>query len=207
MSETKLPDAATLIGAARQAMRDVQPVPRDPAKASEKRRQAASRVLDEWAPAIDEIASLAGAAAFLGARTDSLRRRQWRARADGTPDWPEPDMELGHAKGWKYRTIVLHQAQAPGRGNQGSAAVPIPGDVVVYLAVADIADHFGVAANTVHSWRTRYRPGRSLEATAKAPNCPQPDVIVGRAHPQAGWHEDRIGEWDAWRASLPGQGN
>lgn len=202
-----MPDAATLIGVARQAMREVQPVPRDPAAAAEKRHRAASKALDQYAPAIDELVDLAGAAAFLGLRgPDSLRRRQWRARADGTPDWPEPDVELGQSKGWKLRTIVLHQAEAPGRGHHGSALAPIAGDAVVYLSVADLADHFGVAANTVHTWRARYRPGRSLEETAKAPVPPQPDVYVGVGKPQAGWRQDRIGEWDEWRTKLPGQG-
>lgn len=206
MSETKLPDAAVLVEAAREAMRSVQGPPGDP-KVIERRRKAASKALDGWAPAIDEVADLAAAATFLGARADSIRRRMWRARADGTPDWPPPDLELGQSKGWRYRTIVLHQAQMPGRGHRGSATALIPGDAVVYLSVADIADHFGVAANTAHSWRTRYRPGRSLAETAKAPVCPQPDVLVGVGKPVAGWRQDRMAEWDAWHASLPGKGS
>src|SRR5580704_15044573 len=207
MVKTNLPDAATLIEVARQAMREVQPIPRDPAAATEKRRRIAGKALDQYAPAIDEVVDLTGAAAFLGLRgPDSLRRRQWRARADGTPDWPKPDLELGQSKGWKLRTIVIHQAEAPGRGHHGSALAPIAGDAAVYLSVADIAGHFGVAANTVHSWRTRYRPGRSLEETAQAPVPPQPDVYVGVGKPQAGWRQDRISEWDEWRDKLPGQG-
>jgi hypothetical protein len=79
---------------------------------------------------------------------------------------------------------------------------------VVYLTAADIADHFGVRAQLVQQWRHRYRPGRSAEAAAKAPTCPQPEpgVQVGRRRPQAVWREDRLAEWDEWRASLPGQG-
>jgi hypothetical protein len=204
--ETELPGAATLIEAARQAMREVPDDPLDRERTTARRRRAASSALDQWVPVVDEITDLAGAAVFLGARLDTLKRRRWRARADGTPDWPRPDIEVGRTAGWKYRTIVLHQAEAPGRGHHGQATAPIPGDAVVYLAVSDLADHFGVAANTVHSWRTRYRPGRGLEETAKAPNCPQPDVIVGMHHPQAGWRQDRLQEWDAWHASLPGQG-
>lgn len=204
--ETTLPDAATLIEAAREAMSTVPADPLDREKTIAKRRQAADTALDRWAPAIDEMTDLAGAAEFLEARLDTLKRRRWRARADGSPDWPKPDLEPGHAKLWTFRTIVLHQAGTPGRGHHGSATAPIPGDAVVYLAVSDIAGHFNVAANTVHSWRTRYRPGRSLEETAKAPNFPQPDVIVGRGHPQAGWRQDRMAELEQWRASLPGHG-
>lgn len=206
MAEMNLPDAAMLIEAAREAMRTVRDDPLDREQTAARRRRVASKALDQWKPAIDEQTDLPGAAEFLGARLDTLKRRRWRARADGTPDWPKPDIEVGRTLGWSYRTIVLHQAEAPGRGHHGSATAPIPGDVTVYLSVADIADHFGVAANTVHSWRTRYRPGRSLEETAKAPNFPQPDVIVGRGHPQAGWRQDRMAELEQWRVSLPGHG-
>ena len=210
MTETNLPDAATLIEAAREAMRGVQPVPRDPLKAAEKRRHAASRMLDQWAPGIDRIVGLAEVAGFLGLRgPDALRRRQWRVRADGSRDWPEPDVEFGqsragHVKGWKLRTIVLHQAEAPGRGHHALRVET--GSAPVYLSAGDIADHFGVATNTVHSWRTRYGPGRPADAIAKAPVCPQPDVYVGVGAPQAGWRQDRMPEWEAWRLSLPGSG-
>lgn len=202
--ETTLPDAAVLIEAARQAMREIPADPLDRARTAELRREAASRALDQWAPAVDEMTDLAGAAEFLGARLDTVKRRRWRARADGTPDWPDPDVEAGQARAWKFRTIVLHQAGTPGRGRHGSATAPVPGDAVVYLAVSDLADHFGVAANTVHSWRTRYRPGRSLAEAARVPACPQPDVVVGLKHPQAGWLRERLAEWDEWRARLGG---
>jgi hypothetical protein len=77
----------------------------------------------------------------------------------------------------------------------------------VYLTAADIAAHFGVPANTVHLWRERYGPDRTAEAILKAPTCPQPDPVrVGVKRPVAVWSEGRLGEWDAWRASLPGRG-
>ena len=78
---------------------------------------------------------------------------------------------------------------------------------VVYLGVADIAEHFGVPARTVqNSWRARYGPDRTAEAIAKAPVFPQPDVYLGRVHRQAGWRQKRLAEMEAWRASLPGRG-
>lgn len=125
MTETRpdLPDAGTLIAAARAAMTGIE-VPADPgkaAKATERRHRAAGRALDKWAPAIDEMTDLAGAAAFLRLKgPDSLRRRRFRIRADGTRDWPEPDQQFGRSPAWKLRTIVIHQAEAPGRGHPGA---------------------------------------------------------------------------------------
>jgi len=137
MMETKLPDAAYLTEVARTAMRDIQPVPRDPAAVPEKRRQAAGKALDPWAPGIDEVVDLAGAAVFLGAPSaDAVKRRQYRARADGTRDWPRPDVEFGRSKGWKLRTIVVHQAEGNRRGHHGSSLAPVPEGAAVYLAVS-----------------------------------------------------------------------
>lgn len=204
MVDGDLPDVSVLVEAARQAMSGA-PAPGDPVAADEARRQAASEALDRWAPAIDEVVDLDGAAGFLGKSPDYVQRRRYRARGDGTRDWPEPDVEFGRAsRGWKLRTIVVHQATGRRRGQHGSSLAPVPGDVAVYLSVADLAAHFGVAANTVHSWRAKYRPGRSLEDTEREPNCPQPDVIVGKlGHPLSGWRADRLGEWDEWLASMP----
>jgi hypothetical protein len=86
------------------------------------------------------------------------------------------------------------------------AVVPAGAELPEYLSAADIADHFGVPANLVHTWRSRYGPDRSPEEIAKAPTCPQPAVVLGRRKPQAGYREDQLADWDAWRASLPGQG-
>jgi hypothetical protein len=76
----------------------------------------------------------------------------------------------------------------------------------VYLTAADLADHFGVPANSIHAWRARYGPERDAAAIAKAPVMPAPDCHVGVHRPQAVWAESRLPELDAWRASLPGQG-
>lgn len=196
-----------LIEAARQAANEAKNLPADPVKAAERRRQAASRALDAWKPAIDELADFAAAARFLGVRdADTLRRRQFRVRLDGTRGWPGPDAELGASKGWYYRSIVLHEAMAPGRGPRAMAPHAEAGDAPVYLSAADLAAHFEVAPSTIHSWRSRYRPGRGAEALAKAPSCPQPDVYVGVGKPQAGWRQDRLAEWDKWHGSLPGRG-
>ena len=119
MAEAILPDAAVLIEAARTAMREAQGTRRDPAK-------SANRALDRWAPGIDQLTDIAGAARFLGLKSvHSLRRNLWRTRADGTRAWPEPDQVFaggfgGDTPAWTYRTIVLHRAEAPGRGHPGA---------------------------------------------------------------------------------------
>lgn len=93
-------------------MREAQGTRRDPAK-------AANRTLDQWAPAVDELTDIAGAAAFAGLSPASVRKMRLRRRADGTPEWPGRDKRFGRSDVWAYRTIVLHLAAAPGRGNRG----------------------------------------------------------------------------------------
>jgi hypothetical protein len=134
-----LPPAAELIDAAREAMRAIP----DPPGATEKlkqavakqRRAAANRILDQWAPAIDQMTDSSGAAAFMGyASGDTIRRLRRQTRADGTRGWPEPDTVFGwqqdgpslgggapraKMQAWKFRTIVLAKAEAPGRGAPG----------------------------------------------------------------------------------------
>jgi hypothetical protein len=121
MTPAELPDAKDLIAAARAAMADAQNIPSAPAAAREKRRETANKVLDQWKPAIDELTDFAGAAAFLGLKgPDSLKRLKYSPRVDGTPGWPEPDQKFGRTPAWKYRTIVLHRAESPGRGHPGA---------------------------------------------------------------------------------------
>lgn len=107
-------------------MRQVQRLPADPERARQKRREAASKALDQWAPAIDAMTDLAGAARFLGLKSaTSLRQNKFRKRADGSPAWPEPDdsfgkLGRGRSDVWKLRTIVIHRAESPGRGHPGA---------------------------------------------------------------------------------------
>ncbi|HEV3380744.1 MAG TPA: hypothetical protein VG142_07165 [Trebonia sp.] len=100
----------------------VHSLPSDPDKAREKQIAAANKRLDQWAPTIDQLVDLSGAAAFLGLKgPDSIRRNIFRTRVDGTAYWPEPDAKFGRSKAWKIRSIVLNRAQAPGRGHPGLA--------------------------------------------------------------------------------------
>ena len=125
-------------------MREVPDPPAEAAEAAEAARQrvaarrhtAASKALDQWAPAIDQLTDQIGAAAFTGLTYNSVRRKRNRTRADGTREWPEPDPrfrpdDAGESRFpggtgarktalWTYRAIVLHLAEAPGRGHPGA---------------------------------------------------------------------------------------
>lgn len=79
-------------------------------------------VLDAF-PGVDEFADLAAAADFLGVSYGSARTLRGRRRRDGSPSWPEPDYRFGPAPVWRYRTLILHRATAPGRGAPGRARV------------------------------------------------------------------------------------
>ena len=105
-------------------------------RAAARRRTAASKALDQWAPAIDDLTDQIGAAKFTGLTYNSVRRKRNRIRADGTREWPEPDPRFRRDEGeesrfpggtgarksalWTYRAIVLHLADAPGRGHPGA---------------------------------------------------------------------------------------
>jgi hypothetical protein len=125
MLATGLPPAAELIGYAKAAMEQAGPLPANPASAVSMRRQAASKALDQWKPQIDQLTDMEGAAAFLGlAGADSVRRKRHRTRTDGTPEWPAEDKMFGRSPAWMFRTIVIHLAEAPGRGHPGMVRGP-----------------------------------------------------------------------------------
>lgn len=77
----------------------------------------------------------------------------------------------------------------------------------VYWSTADIAALFSVPNHTVSMWLVRYGPDRTAAEIAKAPVCPQPDIILGVGRPNAGWDPDTAeARWRTWRESLPGRG-
>lgn len=122
MADPDLPDSKELIAGVKEAMAQAGTFGDPPARLRAKRRAAGNKFLDRYKPGIDQLTDISGAARFLGLKgPDSLRRRQFRKRADGTPDWPESDEVFGRSKAWTYRTIVLHQAEAPGRGHPGAS--------------------------------------------------------------------------------------
>jgi len=130
VTATGLPGYEVLVQAARGAMAAVPPVSAawgtlERTLYDGKRRKAASKALDQWAPAIDVLTDSAGAARFLGYKSaESVRRKVFRNRRDGTPEWPEHDEKYGRSRTWAYRTIVIHQAMAPGRGSAGITRGP-----------------------------------------------------------------------------------
>ena len=101
-----LPAADVLVAAAKEAMR-------------EGTREDAREALDAYAPAVDELADIAEAAAWLGISTASVYRERSRVRADGKAAWPEPDKTFGRSPAWTYRTLALYRAAMPGRGSAG----------------------------------------------------------------------------------------
>lgn len=108
-------------------------------------------------------------------------------RADEQPDWLSED---------EARSLAFELLEAAGQ------------TPVVYLTAADIAAHFGVDRSAVHSWRARYGPDRTADEIARVPSTPAPETGVqfGLKKPPDVWRQDRLPEWDAWRASLPGHG-
>lgn len=100
------PDAATLVAQVRKVM-------------SEGTAEDAGRLLDQYAPEIDELADVSAAADWLGISASSIYRERSRQRADGSAAWPAPDAKFGRSGAWRYRTLVLHRAGMPGRGSAG----------------------------------------------------------------------------------------
>lgn len=100
------PDAQTLIAALKAA---------DAAK-----RDA---LLDAYAPDIDELATTAQLAEWLGFKTPrTIDRERARPRADGTT-WPQPARYYGRTPVWTYRSIALYRASQLGPGNRTERSV------------------------------------------------------------------------------------
>ena len=78
-----------------------------------------SAVLDQYAPAIDELADAQETAGWLGISRASIYQFRSRTNADGSPQWPASDVPKGRSGLWRYRTIVLHRATMPGQGSAG----------------------------------------------------------------------------------------
>lgn len=85
-------------------------------------RRAGPESLDAFAPAVDQLATTAEIADWLGLSPQTIRREQHRQRADGRT-WPEPDKRFGRSSAWTYRTIVTYRASMPGSGNRTERAV------------------------------------------------------------------------------------
>jgi hypothetical protein len=102
-----LPSAQEAIAAVRSILRDGGTV------------EDASRMLDQYTPAIDELADAEASAAWLGLTTGTVYQERSRTRAAGIAGWPDADLTAGRSGLWRYRTLVLHRAAMPGRGSAG----------------------------------------------------------------------------------------
>ena len=102
----QLPESATIVEAIRPLLLAGQ-------------HDEAQQLLDNYMPAIDELADVPTAAQWLGISPASIYRERSRRRADGAPAWPAADAKFGRSSAWKYRTLALHRAGMPGRGSAG----------------------------------------------------------------------------------------
>lgn len=87
-------------------------------------REHGPGVLDQCEPIIDELADATRLAEWTGLKPGSIYRMSQRTLSDGSPEWPEQDDRFGNSKVWRYRTIVVHRAAAPGRGAPGRPRPP-----------------------------------------------------------------------------------
>lgn len=67
-------------------------------------------------PALDLLAPVPVFAEWLDMRLASIYAARSRKRPDGLPVWPDEDDTVHGLKMWRFSTIALHRASAPGRG-------------------------------------------------------------------------------------------
>lgn len=81
-------------------------------------RQNGPGALDKYAPEVDELADTAEIAAWLGIQPQTIHRERKRIRVGRNwRTWPDEDRMAGRTPMWKWRTIIVHRADAPGKGN------------------------------------------------------------------------------------------
>ena len=93
-----MPDAAALIAELRAA-------------SAGKREEIIARY-----PALEQLAPVPVFAEWLGMRLSSIYAARSRLRPDGSLVWPDEDETVHGRKMWRFSTIALHRASAPGRG-------------------------------------------------------------------------------------------
>jgi len=67
-------------------------------------------------PALELLAPVSVLAQWLGMREQSVYMARTRKRPDGLRVWPDEDDTILGRKMWKFGSIALHRATAPGRG-------------------------------------------------------------------------------------------
>lgn len=67
-------------------------------------------------PVLGLLAPIPVLAAWLDVKEASIYMARTRKRADGSPVWPDEDDTVLGRKMWRFSTVALHRASAPGRG-------------------------------------------------------------------------------------------
>ena len=67
-------------------------------------------------PGLEVLAPVPVLAEWLGVKEQSVYMARTRKRPDGEPVWPGEDATILGRKMWRFSTIALHRASAPGRG-------------------------------------------------------------------------------------------
>ena len=67
-------------------------------------------------PVLEQLAPVPVLAEWLGVKEQSVYMARTRKRPDGSPVWPDEDATILGRKMWRFSTIALHRATAPGRG-------------------------------------------------------------------------------------------
>lgn len=67
-------------------------------------------------PVLELLAPVPVHAQWLGLKEQSIFMARTRRRPDGLPVWPDEDETILGRKMWRFSTIALHRASAPGRG-------------------------------------------------------------------------------------------
>lgn len=67
-------------------------------------------------PVLEQLAPVVVLSEWLGIDKASIYMARTRKRPDGEPVWPDADATILGRKMWRFSTIALHRASAPGRG-------------------------------------------------------------------------------------------
>lgn len=100
----EMPSAAELIGQIRERM-----------TAGESAAYLERVILEQW-PALDLLAPIPVLAEWLKVKEASIYMSRTRSRPDGSRVWPDEDATILGRKMWRFITVLMSRATAPGRG-------------------------------------------------------------------------------------------
>lgn len=73
-------------------------------------------IIIERYPVLEVLAPVPVLGQWLGMNAQSIYMARTRKRPDGEPTWPAEDDTILGVKMWRFSTVALHRATAPGRG-------------------------------------------------------------------------------------------